>query len=171
MCYLTYHNLDRGENRAPAQSSIRKSTPEHPNLLPLMLSFHPLQTLSPIIKLLTTDCSRRGTLDSSWDRLSEARVSGVPGIWRGEGLGEGWEREGQFTSNLRPRWTDPVTARRVPSKWRGVKEKKRGARRVRGARGMSKGKWVKQEECAMYIQSVFMYIMNVWTGEWYQLYI
>ncbi len=37
--------------------------------------------------------------------------------------GEGWvegprggAREGQFTSNLRPRWTIPVTARRVPSK-------------------------------------------------------
>jgi hypothetical protein len=30
--------------------------------------------------------------------------------------GKGWERGGQFTSNLRPRWTDPVTARRVPSK-------------------------------------------------------
>jgi hypothetical protein len=26
------------------------------------------------------------------------------------------KRGGQFTSNLRPRWTDPVTARRVPSK-------------------------------------------------------
>ncbi len=43
-------------------------------------------------------------------------VIGVPGIWRGEGLGKGWDRGGQFTSNLRPRWTDPVTARRVPSK-------------------------------------------------------
>jgi hypothetical protein len=41
---------------------------------------------------------------------------GVLGIWRGEGLGEGWGKEGQFTSNLRPRWTIPVTARRVPSK-------------------------------------------------------
>ncbi len=40
----------------------------------------------------------------------------VLGIWRGEGLGEGWVRGGQFTSNLIPRWTDPVTARRVPSK-------------------------------------------------------
>jgi hypothetical protein len=30
---------------------------------------------------------------------------------------EGWVKGGQFTSNLRPRWTDPVTARRVPSKW------------------------------------------------------
>jgi hypothetical protein len=38
------------------------------------------------------------------------------GIWRGEGQGKGGERGGQFTSNLRPRWTDPVTARRVPSK-------------------------------------------------------
>jgi hypothetical protein len=40
----------------------------------------------------------------------------VLGIWRGRVWGEGWERGGQFTSNLRPRWTDPVTARRVPSK-------------------------------------------------------
>ncbi len=30
--------------------------------------------------------------------------------------GQKGERGGQFTSNLRPRWTDPVTARRVPSK-------------------------------------------------------
>jgi hypothetical protein len=41
---------------------------------------------------------------------------GVLGIWKGEGLGEGWGKGGQFTSNLRPRWTIPVTARRVPSK-------------------------------------------------------
>jgi hypothetical protein len=40
---------------------------------------------------------------------------GVLGIWRGEGLGEGWDKGGQFTSNLRPRWTIPLTARRVPS--------------------------------------------------------
>ncbi len=36
---------------------------------------------------------------------------GVLGIWRGEGFGKGWNEGGQFTSNLRPRWTDPVTAR------------------------------------------------------------
>jgi hypothetical protein len=41
---------------------------------------------------------------------------GVLEIWRGEGFGRGWVMGGQFTSNLRPRWTDPVTARRVPSK-------------------------------------------------------
>jgi hypothetical protein len=41
---------------------------------------------------------------------------GVLGIWKGGGLGEGWGKGGQFTSNLRPRWTEPVTARRVPSK-------------------------------------------------------
>ncbi len=29
---------------------------------------------------------------------------------------KGWNRRGQFTSNLRPSWMDPVTARRVPSK-------------------------------------------------------
>jgi hypothetical protein len=43
-------------------------------------------------------------------------ITWVLGIWMGEGWGKGWERGGQFTSNLRPRWTDPVTARRVPSK-------------------------------------------------------
>ena len=43
-------------------------------------------------------------------------ITWVLGIWRGEGLEKGLRRGGQFTSNLRPRWTDPVTARRVPSK-------------------------------------------------------
>ncbi len=42
---------------------------------------------------------------------------GFLGIWRGGGeLGEGWGKWGQFTSSLRPRWTIPVTARRVPTK-------------------------------------------------------
>jgi hypothetical protein len=37
---------------------------------------------------------------------------------RGSGFwnGEGWKRRDQFTSNLGPGWTDPITARRVPSK-------------------------------------------------------
>jgi hypothetical protein len=39
-----------------------------------------------------------------------------PGGGGGAELGEGWGKRGQFTSNLRPRWTIPVTARRVPSK-------------------------------------------------------
>jgi hypothetical protein len=38
------------------------------------------------------------------------------GNLEGEGWVKGWDRGGQFPSNLRPRWTDPVTARRVPSK-------------------------------------------------------
>ncbi len=41
----------------------------------------------------------------------------------------------------------------------------RGTRGARGARGMSKEKRGKQGECAMYIQSVFMYIMNDCTNE------
>jgi hypothetical protein len=59
-------------------------------------------------------------------RLSKALVTWVLGIWRGEGWGKGWERGGQFTSNLRPRLTDPVTARRVPSKWKGVRKGSKG---------------------------------------------
>ncbi len=42
------------------------------------------------------------------------------GFWEFGGGGRVWvkggTREGQFTSNLRPRWTIPITARRVPSK-------------------------------------------------------
>jgi hypothetical protein len=70
---------------------------------------------------------------------------GVLGIWSGEGLGKGWDRGGQFTSNLRPRWTDPVTARRVPSKWKGVKK---------GTKGSQQGE-VKQGGCAMYSCTLF----------------
>ncbi len=54
------------------------------------------------------------------------RVIGLPGIWRGRVWGKGWDRGGQFTSNLRPRWTDRVTARRVPSKWKGVRRGDKG---------------------------------------------
>jgi hypothetical protein len=52
--------------------------------------------------------------------------------------GNGWDRGGQFTSNLRPRWTDPVSARRVPSKWRGIGKGSKGnqQREIRKARGM-----------------------------------
>jgi hypothetical protein len=65
-------------------------------------------------------------------------VIGVLGSWRGRVWGKGRGRGGQFTSNLRPRWTDPVTARRVPSKYTGVK---RGAKGSKGeARGISKGR-------------------------------
>ncbi len=39
-------------------------------------------------------------------RLSEAQSwPGVMGIWNRKGMGRGWERGGQFTSNLGPRWT------------------------------------------------------------------
>ncbi len=60
----------------------------------------------------------------------------------GRDWGKGWERGGQFTSNLRPRWTDPVTARRVPRKQKGVRKGSKGEL----ARGDEK-----QGECAMYI--------------------
>ncbi len=56
------------------------------------------------------------------------------GNLEGGGFGEGWVRGGQFTSNLRPRWTDPVTARRVPSKWKGNKGNK-GSKGSMGSKG------------------------------------
>ncbi len=36
------------------------------------------------------------------------------------------EMGSQFTSNPGTRWTDPVTARRVPSKWRRVEQGEQG---------------------------------------------
>ncbi len=53
-------------------------------------------------------------------------VIGVPEIWMGNVWGKGWDRGGQFTSNLRPRWMDPVTARRVPSEWKGARRGDKG---------------------------------------------
>jgi hypothetical protein len=42
--------------------------------------------------------------------------SGGSEFWNGGYMSQGREMGSQFTSNLRPRWTDPATARRVPSK-------------------------------------------------------
>jgi hypothetical protein len=41
---------------------------------------------------------------------------------------------GQFTSDPRKRWTDPVTARRVPSKWKG-KQGEQGGQGEQGEQG------------------------------------
>jgi hypothetical protein len=64
----------------------------------------------------------------SWEPVSryranevhlEVRNLGGSGFWN-EGANEQKTGEWgvQFTSKRRPRWTDPVTARRVPSKWK-----------------------------------------------------
>ncbi len=50
---------------------------------------------------------------------------------------KGGAGEGQFTSNLRPRWTIPVTARRVQVSRRGYKGEERGSGKARlKARGV-----------------------------------
>ncbi len=41
---------------------------------------------------------------------------GGSGFWNGGYMSQGREVGSQFTSNLDTRWTDPVAARRVPSK-------------------------------------------------------
>jgi hypothetical protein len=48
--------------------------------------------------------------------LVKARGSWGSGNLEGGWVGKGWNKGGQFASNLRLRWTDPVTTRRVPSK-------------------------------------------------------
>ncbi len=49
----------------------------------------------------------------------------------GSQMGRGEEYRGQFMSNPRKRWTHPVTARRVPSKWKW-KEGEQGEQREQG---------------------------------------
>jgi hypothetical protein len=60
-------------------------------------------------------------------------------------LGEGWSKRGQFTSDLRGRWTIPITTGGCQV---SRKEYKRNTKGCKGkpARG-GKSKW----ECAMYI--------------------
>jgi hypothetical protein len=41
-------------------------------------------------------------------------------------MGQVREMGSQFTSKPGKRWTDPVTARRVPSKWRGSNKGSKG---------------------------------------------
>jgi hypothetical protein len=71
---------------------------------------------------------RNVVLMNVYSGFGKPRGVGIPG--RGGARWAGWGKcQGQFTSNLRERWTDPITARRVPSKW------KRGQGRIRGAKG------------------------------------
>ncbi len=59
---------------------------------------------------------------------------GISG-WGPHGLNKG--TKSQFTSNRETRWTDPVTARRVPSKW--IKGNK-GSKGNKGNKGNKESK-------------------------------
>ncbi len=59
------------------------------------------------------------------------RDSGVGGY-----ISKGGKWGVQFTSNRRPRWTDPVTARRVPSKYKGIRKGNKGNK---GSKGNQQG--------------------------------
>ncbi len=112
-------------------------------------------------------CSRQKMPGCSWGRLSEARGVWGAGNLEGGGLGRGWVKGGQFSSNLGARRTDPVTARRVPSKWkkveRGVKGEQKGlAKRKRQGGMRSKG----NEPCTLQYMFVYIYRMPE-TFEWY----
>ncbi len=62
--------------------------------------------------------------------------SGGSGFWNGGYMSQGREMGSQFTSNLDTRWTDPVTARRVPSKWRGCEWGAKGNGERQETRGL-----------------------------------
>jgi hypothetical protein len=66
-------------------------------------------------------------------------------------LGEGWGKWGQFTSNLRRRWTIPVTAGGCQVSGKGIKGSK--GKSARGTRGIGKGS---KGKCAVYICDCFV---------------
>jgi hypothetical protein len=69
-------------------------------------------------------------------RLSKALGSWGSGNLEGRGeLGEGWGKWGQFTSNLRLRWTIPVTAGGCQVSRRGHKGGAKGSQKGRKTRG------------------------------------
>jgi hypothetical protein len=76
--------------------------------------------------------------------VSDKRIQNIPevvlvrrgavgflGVWEGGELGELWGKWGQFTSNLRPRWTIPVTTGGFQVSRRGLKGKERGGSKGR----------------------------------------
>ncbi len=63
-------------------------------------------------------------------------------------LGEGWSKRGQFTSNLRGRWTIPVTTGGWQVSRRGHEGEQGGAKGSKGELARGKGS---QGRCAMYI--------------------
>jgi hypothetical protein len=74
--------------------------------------------------------------------------AGQVGFWefgKGGQLGEGWGKRGQFTSNLRGRWTIPVTTGGCQVSRREHKGDTKGSKRKPARGEESKGK------CAMYI--------------------
>ncbi len=86
---------------------------------------------------------RLARAEYSRGRLSEALGSWGSGNLEGwGGLGEGWGKWGQFTSNLRLRWTIPVTAG-------GCQVSRREHKK--GAKGSQQGERKSKGNCAMYI--------------------
>jgi hypothetical protein len=73
-------------------------------------------------------------------------------------LGEGWGKWGQFTSNLRPRWTIPVTAGGCQVSERGHKGETKGSQQ---GEGKSKGNW------AMYICNHIVCAMEWLNIDWH----
>jgi hypothetical protein len=104
-------------------------------------------TYEKIVNRPYTMCTRACGLGSQCRPNECIFESGKP---RGVGIsvrghmGQVREMGSQFTSNPGKRLMDPVTARRVPSKWRGSNKGSKGEQRgTKGARGI-----------VMYIQSI-----------------
>jgi hypothetical protein len=85
----------------------------------------------------------------------EVRNLGGPGFLN-EGVNEQGQGNGEFSLQA-----NRDRGGRILSQLGGFQVSGKGNKETRGARGMSKEERGKQGKCAIYIPSVFMYIMNV----------
>ncbi len=108
-------------------------------------------------KTYRTRCSGQKTPDCSWGRLSEALGNWGSGNLEGGGFGE---RVGTGEVSLQATWD---RGGRILSQLGGFKVSRRGFERgTKGDKGGSARGNKKQGECAMYFESVFVYIKNAW---------
>jgi hypothetical protein len=89
----------------------------------------------------------------------EVRNLGGSGFWN-EGLMSRGQRNGEFSSQA-----NGDQGERILSQLGGFqvseRESNKGNEGSKGSKGNEQREWEKQGECAMYIQSVSVYIMNV----------
>ncbi len=108
--------------------------------IPLSIAFYALALYSTTVPNLG---SRDRDVVVVRRTISSGKPRGVGNLeWggTGEGMGRGCEGEGQFTSNLRPRWRDRITPKEGFQVSKGEMEGKANKESARG---------VKQGDCAI----------------------
>jgi hypothetical protein len=100
--------------------------------------------------IITVPHSKSGVVPRS--SLLGAGQLGLGNLERVGQLGEGWGKQGQFTSNLRRRWTIPVTTGGCQVSGKGYKGKQR---EQQGEQGNQQGEQGRNAPC-IYVTVMYM---------------